>query len=159
MNQSALPAAPPNEQKRISKKVRTAIDAMVAGDVKTITDAANKAGLSREHLSRELSHPHVTEHLRQKVVRSLALASARAGATKIELLDSKNELVRDRASSFVLGLVGIQPDTAPAAHPGSQQTPGLIIVINNGSAAPRVIEPPAGRVIDGHDTRLAQSSA
>ena len=35
-----LPAAP-DKPKRISKRVHTAIDAMVAGDVKTIADAAH----------------------------------------------------------------------------------------------------------------------
>jgi hypothetical protein len=102
-----LPAGP-DRPRRISHKVRTAITAMVAGDVKTITDAAEKAGLSREHLSRELSKPHVAEHLRQKVSRSLAIASARAGAVKTELLDSTSEHVRNDASSFVLGLAGIK---------------------------------------------------
>ena len=34
---------------------------MVAGDVKTITDAATKVGLSREHLSRE--RPHIAEFM------------------------------------------------------------------------------------------------
>lgn len=150
----------PAKEKSISKKVRAAIDAMVAGEVKTITDAATKAGISREHLSRELSRPHVTEHLRQRVVRSLALASARAGATKIELLDSKNELVRDRASSFVLGLVGIKPETSAAAHPGSQQVPGLIIVIN-GAIEAKVISPPSAPVIDNcsQDRSLSQTTS
>jgi hypothetical protein len=49
--------------KRISKKVRAAVDIMVGGDVKTIPDAARQAGLSREHLSRELSKPHISEHM------------------------------------------------------------------------------------------------
>jgi hypothetical protein len=56
--------------------VRTAIDAMVNGEVKTIADAARSAGLSREHLSRELSKPHIAEHMRQRVVRALSVASA-----------------------------------------------------------------------------------
>jgi len=43
-----LPAAPTGP-KRITHKVRRAIDIMVAGDAKTITEAAEKAGLSREH--------------------------------------------------------------------------------------------------------------
>lgn len=107
------PPAVPGKPKRISVKVRTAIDALVAGDVKTIVAAAQSAGLSREHLSRELSKPHIAEHMRQRVVRSLSVASARAGATKVELLDSPSELVRDRASSFVLGLAGIQPAATP----------------------------------------------
>src|ERR1700722_8033371 len=71
--------------KRISKKVRAAIDAMVSGDCKKICDAAAKVGLARESLSRALSTPHVAEHLRQKVLRHLAIHAARAGATKVEL--------------------------------------------------------------------------
>jgi hypothetical protein len=95
--------------KRISKKVRAAIDAMVSGECKKITDAAAKVGLARESLSRALSTPHVAEHLRQKVLRHLAIAAARAGSTKVDLLDSSNEMARDRASTFVLGLAGIAP--------------------------------------------------
>jgi hypothetical protein len=68
--------------KRISKKVRAAIDAMVSGDCKKISEAAAKVGLARESLSRALSTPHVAEHLRQKVLRHLAIHAARAGATK-----------------------------------------------------------------------------
>jgi hypothetical protein len=59
------PPAQPDKPRRISTKVRTAIDAMVAGGVKTIADAARSAGLSREHLSRELSKPHIAEHIRR----------------------------------------------------------------------------------------------
>lgn len=134
--------------KPISKKVRAAIDALVVGDAKTVTAAADKAGLSREHLSRELSKPHVTEHLRHRVARSLAVASARAGAVKLELLDSDNAMVRDRASSFVLGLIGIKPDTGPVIHNGQQQ-PGMVIVINNGGPTPVTLEQPSGVLIEG----------
>jgi hypothetical protein len=41
-------------------------------------------------------------------------AAARAGAVNGELLDSDSEIVRDRASSFVLGLAGIRPEAEPA---------------------------------------------
>jgi hypothetical protein len=101
-----VPAVP---HKRISAKVRRAIDAMVSGDCKQIKEAAEKVRLARESLSRALSTPHVAEHLRQKVLRHLAIAAARAGAVKGELLDSDSEIARDRASSFVLGLAGISP--------------------------------------------------
>ncbi len=117
--------------KRISAKVKAAIDVMVDGTVKTVTAAADHAGLSREHLSRELSKPHVTEHLRQKIKRSLAVGAARAGATKLALLDSPNEMVRDRASSYVLGLLGIVPESSPTDRSAAQQ-PGLQIVIVQG---------------------------
>src|SRR6202163_3584086 len=74
--------------RRISKKVRTAIGYMVNGECKQITEAAAKAGLARETLSRALSQPHVAQHLREKVLRHLAIQAARDGAVKGELLDS-----------------------------------------------------------------------
>jgi hypothetical protein len=117
--------------KRISKKVRAAIDAMVSGDCKKIVDAAAKVGLARESLSRALSTPHVAEHLRQKVIRHLAIAGARAGATKVELLDSASELVRDRASSFVLGVAGIQPATNPSVSVNLEIKAGYVIDLSD----------------------------
>ena len=103
--------------KRVSKKVTAAIDKMVSGECRTIADAAEQVGLARESLSRALSRPHVAELMRTKVLRSLAIAATRAGATKVELLDSANEMVRDRASSFVLGLAGIKPSKLPIKRP------------------------------------------
>jgi hypothetical protein len=135
---AAIPA------RRISAKVRAGIDAMVTGDCKTIKDAAEKAGLSREHFTRELSKPHIAEHLRQKVLRSLAIAAARAGAVKGELLDSDSELVRDRASSFVLGLAGIAPAATPSVSVNLEIKAGYVIDLSDAQAAPaplRVVSP------------------
>jgi hypothetical protein len=113
--------------KRISKKVRAAIDAMVSGDCKKICDAAAQVGLARESLSRALSTPHVAEHLRQKVLRHLAIHAARAGATKTELLDSASEIVRDRASTFILGLAGIAPAATPSVSLNLEIKAGYVI--------------------------------
>jgi hypothetical protein len=125
------PPADIGPPKRISKKVRAAIDAMVSGECKRIKDAAEKVGLARESLSRALSTPHVAEHLRQKVLRALAIAAARAGATKVELLDSANEMVRDRASSFVLGLAGIQPAATPSISLNLDIRAGYVIDLSD----------------------------
>jgi hypothetical protein len=51
--------AEPIPPKRISKRVRRAIDLMVSGECKKICDAAEHVGLARESLSRALSTPHV----------------------------------------------------------------------------------------------------
>ena len=131
--------------KRISPKVRAAIDAMVTGECKNITDAGAKVGLARESLSRALSTPHIAEHLRQKVLRHLAIHAARAGATKVDLLDSSNEMARDRASTFVLGLAGIAPATNPSISLNLEIKAGYIIDI-----APEpgeVVDMPAMRTI------------
>ena len=146
-----------DKPKRISVKVRAAIDAMVDGTAKTVTAAADHAGLSREHLSRELSKPHVTEHLRQKIMRSLAVGAARAGATKLALLDSPNEMVRDRASSYVLGLLGIVPESSPSDRSAVQQ-PGLQIVIYSPGTAvpPQIIGPSPLQQIE-HESAVSGS--
>jgi hypothetical protein len=127
-------------QRRISKRVNAAIDLLVAGDVKTIKEAAEKAGLARESLSRALSTPHIAEHLRTKVMKSLAMAAARAGAVKTDLLDSDNAIARDRASSFVLGLAGIQPETTPSVSVNLEIKAGYVIDISDDlPAAMRVV--------------------
>lgn len=78
---TAAPAA-----RRVSKKVIAAIDKMVSGECKKISEAAEAVGLARESLSRALSKPHVAELMRTKVLRSLAMASARAGAAPIRTI-------------------------------------------------------------------------
>jgi hypothetical protein len=112
LDQPAAPAdaGPP---KRVSKRVIKAIDLMIGGKAKTITEAADQVGLARETLSRNLSRPHVAEIMRQRVVKSLAMAAGRASAVKIDLMESDNAVVADRASSFVLGLLGISAGDDP----------------------------------------------
>jgi hypothetical protein len=123
-------------KQRISKKVQTAMDALIAGDVKTIKEAAEKVGLHRESLSRSLSIPHVAAHLRQKVIRHLAIVAARAAATKTDLLDSDSEIARDRASSFILGLAGIQPASTPSVSLNLEIKAGYVIDLSHDAPAP-----------------------
>jgi hypothetical protein len=141
LDQPAPATADIRAPKRISKKVRAAIDAMVSGECKKIVDAAAKVGLARESLSRALSTPHVAEHLRQKVLRHLAIHAARAGATKTELLDSASELVRDRASSFVLGLAGIAPASTPSVSLNIEVKAGYVIDLSDDPPPMRMISP------------------
>jgi hypothetical protein len=134
------PAADIDQTKRISQKVRAAIDAMVAGgEIKTIADAARHVGLARETLSRSLGIPHIAEHLRQKVIRHLAIHAARAGATKVDLLDSDNAMARDRASIFVLGLAGIQPATTPSVSLNIEVKAGYVIDLSDDPAPMKTI--------------------
>jgi hypothetical protein len=72
--------------KRISKKVRAAIDALVSGDCKKICDAAAKVGLARESLSRVLSTPHVAEYRRRDILPNTSQAQV-ARFLKTSLLE------------------------------------------------------------------------
>jgi transposase-like protein len=121
--------------KRISKKVKAAIAALIAGDAKSVTRAAEIAGVSREHLSRELGRPHINELLRGKALRNVAMAAARASAVKVELLESSSEIVRDRASSFILSVNGITAESKPLDNIGAPPA-GLTIIINHPPIAP-----------------------
>src|SRR5258705_4014652 len=49
------PPTEPLSTRRISKKVRAAIDALVNGNCRTVAEAAEKGGMARESLSRALS--------------------------------------------------------------------------------------------------------
>ena len=81
----------------VFKKVTAAIDALVSGDCKKITEAAEKVGLARESLSRALNKPHIAEFLRQKVIRSLAMAQ-RKPERPTRPSASANELPREYRS-------------------------------------------------------------
>jgi hypothetical protein len=148
------PAEPVPPPRRISKKVRAAIDDMVSGKCKRICDAAEHVGLARESLSRALSQPHVAQHLRQKVLRHLAIAAARAGYVKGELLDSDSEIVRDRASSFILGLAGIRPESEPSLNVNLEIKAGYVIDISPepGQGPPmRIVSSTRPAAIDNDD--------
>jgi hypothetical protein len=94
---------------------------------------------ARESLSRALSKPHVAELVRTKVLRHLAIAATGAGATKVELLDSDSEIVRDRASSFVLGLAGIQPASTPSISLNLEIKAGYVIDLSDNPPPMRTI--------------------
>jgi hypothetical protein len=144
--------AEPLPPRRISKKVRAAIDAMVSGKCKRICDAAEHVGLARESLSRALSQPHVAEHLRQKVLRHLAIAAARAGYVKGELLDSDSEIVRDRASTFVLGLANIAPAGAPTLNVNLDIRAGYVIDLSDDPPPPmRIVSSTRPAAIDSDE--------
>jgi hypothetical protein len=106
---------PEPRRRPISRKVVQAIELMIGGKAKNITEAAAAIGMPRETLSRNLSRPDIAEQIRQKASKALIMAAARASAVKIDLLESDNSIVRERTSSFVLGLIGIAPQQNTAA--------------------------------------------
>jgi uncharacterized protein (DUF1778 family) len=148
------PAEPINKALRIiTHKVRRGVAALVDGECKTIKAAAELAGLAPESLSRALDKPHVIEHLRQKVIRRLGIAAARAGAVKGELLDSASEIVRDRASSFVLGLAGIAPAASPSLSVNIEIKAGYVIDLTDEQSPMRIVSgtTPSAAVDHDHD--------
>lgn len=142
-----IPAPAVDKVLRITDKVRRGIAALVSGECKNPTDAARKVGLAPESMIRALAKPHVIQHLQTQTRRRLDILAARAGAVKGELLDSDNEMVRDRASSFVLGLAGIQPANTPGVALNIEIKAGYVIDLTDDPRRPgadggmRIISP------------------
>jgi len=127
-------------------KVRAAIEALVTGQVRTITAAAKKVGLTRERLSRAFSEPHIAEALRTRAAREVALSSGRAAARLGQLIDSTSQKVALEATKFSLGVAGIKPaNDAVSVNVGIELKAGYVIDLRGRSAD----GPPAARVIDG----------
>jgi hypothetical protein len=139
------PAPVLDKPRRIGAKLSRAINLFVAGECTKITDAAEKVGLARESLGRALDRPHVVAYLQQRTRKRLEILAARAGAVKGELLESNNDMARDRASSFVLGLAGIQPASSPSVSLNLEIRAGYIIDISPDPS--EMIDAPSVRTI------------
>jgi hypothetical protein len=104
-------AEPIDKTRRNPEKTRRAIELLATGKCKTQTEAAVAVGTTRETLCRNLAKPHILEFMRQRAMRTIAMAAGRAAEVKAELLDCADNMVRDRSSTFVL------------ASPASRQPP------------------------------------
>lgn len=121
------PVEPIDKTRRIPEKTRRAIELLATGKAKTQLEAAEAVGLTRETLCRNLSKPHILEHMRQRAVRTIAMAAGRAAEVKAELLDCGDNMVRDRSSTFVLGIAGIAPATTPGVAFNIEIKAGYVI--------------------------------
>lgn len=95
--------------KRVPRKVRHAIRLMLTGEVTQIKAAAERVGLSREHLSKTIGMPHVQVFIDQETRKTISAGTLRAGARLIELLDAGSEHVSFEATKHTLGIANIRP--------------------------------------------------
>jgi hypothetical protein len=121
-------------------RVRAAIEALVTGQSRTIKAAAQKAGVSREYLSRAFSLPHNRHALTERVAREVALTSGRAAARLGQLLDSGSKRVDLDATKFALGVAGIKPADDARVNVNIEVKAGYVIDLSEpGAPAPKII--------------------
>lgn len=110
------PATPAHSKReRIPARVRHACDLLASGECKTIKAAAERAKLSREHLSRMLGRPHVQVFIEREARRTIAIGTLRASHRVLELVDATSEHVSFEAAKHTLAIGNIRPP-----EPGSQ---------------------------------------
>jgi hypothetical protein len=142
----AAPAIPRTAKlRKPPPRVRAAIEALVTGQVRTITAAAKKVGLTRERLSRAFSELHNAEALRTRAAREVALSSGRAAARLNQLIDSTSQRVALEATKFSLGVAGIAPANSPQVSINLDLKAGYVIDLSERDLpVPKIV----GGVID-----------
>jgi ParB-like chromosome segregation protein Spo0J len=140
----AVPATttPQPRMRKPPLKVRAAIEALVTGQVRTITAAAKKVGLTRERLSRAFSEPHNAEALRTRAAREVALSSGRAAARLNQLIDSTSQRVALEATKFSLGVAGIKPPADAQVNVNLEIRAGYVLDL-------REYDKPAAKIVAG----------
>lgn len=130
-----------------SPKVLKAAGHILSGDAKTITEAAELVGITRETLSRNLKRPEVTNAIRQMVSNRMSTIGVLKAMTTLEALMDKSgsDYVKLDASKYALGSAGVKPTSEP-----SRGNTGLVVQIN----LPAGIEAPRGVTIE-HDPQPA----
>lgn len=110
------------------------LDALVHG-ARTITDAAESAGMRREALSLALRKPHAQEELDRRLRDAMKRRGVKALAN-IEFLGdmAKSEYVRLEASKDLANRAGYIP---PKEQPSSDNT--LVVNIKLGDGAPPIV--------------------
>lgn len=143
--------APKPKARPIPKKVKIAVEAMLAGKARNLTQAAKAAGISREYLSRTLSaRPDIVVWAQNRAARVLGIGASVAAAKMLELLNSNSSRVQFESSRFVLGAagIGVARDANVNVSVGIELKAGYVIDLSEpGQAAAKVVGGEA-KVID-----------
>lgn len=123
----ALNAPVPDKIKPVSKRLRHALQLLQRGECRDIKAAAERVGMSREHLSRSLRLPHVLVFIARESRETIALGALRASARLIELIDAGSEHVSADISKHVAAIAGYKPSTTSQVTVNIDQRAGYVI--------------------------------
>ena len=135
------PQIEPKEAKprKISAKVRHAIELLLTGECKTQKAAAEKAKLTRERLCKALKEVHVATYLEQQTRVALSRSQAPAAATLIRLAtDAASEHVQKDAAIHLLAMAGHKPATSPQVSVNVEIKAGYVIKLRHVEPEPMV---------------------
>jgi hypothetical protein len=142
-------------RQRISARMKHACS-LLAKRGMTVTDAAKAAKLSRTHLSRELSKPHIQVFLAQEMRRTVAIGALRASNRVVELVDASSEHVSLDAAKHVLAIQGIKPTADQAVSVSIDLKAGFVIDLSGQAGtitAKPLIDNDTGEAIDDVQVR------
>lgn len=139
---SVVAAGRPNLAKkpRMSRKLYHALDMYISGSAKTQQEAADKAGLSREHFCRALKLPHVQAFIVRRTGELLAGLLPKVYRALDMVLDGDNKAAALQGAVTLFRQYGLITADAPTVSV-TMQAPGYVIDLSGGHGSPaRVIE-------------------
>jgi hypothetical protein len=136
---AARPTVPVPKARPIPKKIRNALEAMLAGKAKNLIAAAKVAGISREYLSRTLSaRPDIVTWVQARAARTLGIGASVAAAKMLELIFSNSSRTSFEASRHVLALSGLKPPADATVNVNVVQSVGYCIDLRGRTDRPAV---------------------
>lgn len=140
---NVVAAGRPNQAKkpRMSRKMAHALDLFISGVAKSQQDAADKAGITREHLCREMKTDHARAYIVRRTSEMFASLAPKALRALDMAMEGDNKAAAVTASLAVLKQLGIVNPDAPSVSISLQQ-PGYVIDLSGGDGS-------RARVIDG----------
>src|SRR5215204_3233277 len=120
--------------KQLSKRVKTAIRAILAGDVKTQKEACALTGLNESHFSEQLLSPAGRVFIERERRKTIVGGSLRAARRLNSLVDAASEHVSFDASRHILAIEGIKPSPDAAVSVSIDIKAGYVIDLSNRGA-------------------------
>lgn len=128
----------PSKLPRVPKAIRHAIRLLTTGECTTVKAAAERAGISREWLSRNLTKDHVRVFAARETRETIAAGMMRASARLVELVDGESEHVSLDATKHMLGIAGIKPASEANVSVSIELKAGYVIDLSE--QKPRTVE-------------------
>jgi len=129
----------PLKERRISKRMQHALT-LLATKGMTQRDAANKAGIHENHLSRQMREPHVQVFIARCARQTMQIGVLRASKRVLELVDADSEHVSLDASKHVLAIEGIKPTQDAQVSVNIDIKAGYVIDLSGDAREVKTIE-------------------
>lgn len=125
---------PPAKNPRISRRMRQAIELYISGAARTQKEAAEKAGISPEHLCRTMQKDHARAFVARRSAEMFSDLLPKAVRALDMVLDGDNKSAAVAAALAVLRQHGLVNPDAPAVSL-TLNTPGYVIDLSSAPAS------------------------
>lgn len=125
--QTAPAPQKPTKERRIPKRIAQAVELLVTGACTQQKAAAERVGITPEHLSRMLSKDHVRVFSERRARQTISAGLMRASSRLNELVDAGSEHVSLDATKHLLGIAGIAPANSPQVNVNIELKAGYVI--------------------------------